>query len=97
MFKKPLLNVSPFLGRLDDICHDGLGLIEQISTIYDNYDYDTEILAASIRHTTHLIECAEIGADVVTCPLKVIEGLLYHPQTDLGLAQFLADHKKVNG
>jgi transaldolase len=89
--------VSPFIGRLDDISQDGLELISQIRLIYDNYGYETEILAASIRHTIHLIKCAEIGADVATCPLKVITDLLNHPLTDSGLAKFLADHKKVNG
>jgi transaldolase len=89
--------VSPFIGRLDDISQDGLELISQIRLIYDNYAYDTEILAASVRHTMHLIQCAEIGSDVVTCPLNVITGLLNHPLTDSGLAKFLADHKKVNG
>jgi len=89
--------VSPFIGRLDDISQDGLELIAQIRLIYNNYGYQTEILAASIRHTMHLIKCAEIGSDVVTCPLKVITDLLNHPLTDSGLAKFLADHKKVNG
>lgn len=89
--------VSPFIGRLDDISYDGLQLIEQIVQIYDNYGFLTEVLAASIRHTMHLIQCAEIGADVATCPLKVITGLLNHPLTDKGLAQFLADHAKANG
>lgn len=89
--------VSPFIGRLDDISQDGLDLISQICLIYDNYGYKTEVLAASIRHTMHLLKCAEIGADVVTCPLKVITDLLSHPLTDIGLAKFLADHKKVNG
>jgi len=89
--------VSPFIGRLDDISQDGLELIAQIRLIYDNYGYKTEVLAASIRHTMHLIKCAEIGADVVTCPLKVITDLLTHPLTDSGLAKFLADHKKANG
>jgi transaldolase len=89
--------VSPFIGRLDDISQDGLELISQIRLIYDNYAYDTEILAASVRHTMHLIQCAEIGADVSTCPLNVIMALLNHPLTDSGLAKFLADHKKVNG
>jgi transaldolase len=89
--------VSPFVGRLDDIATDGLELIAQIRQIYDNYGYETEILAASVRHTMHLIKCAEIGADVVTCPLNVITSLLSHPLTDSGLAKFLADHKKVNG
>jgi transaldolase len=89
--------VSPFIGRLDDIGADGLELIEQIVQIYDNYGFATEVLAASVRHTTHLLQCAEIGADVVTCPLNVITGLLKHPLTDTGLAQFLADHAKANG
>ena len=89
--------VSPFIGRLDDVGHDGLDLIAQIVNIYNNYGFETEILAASIRHTIHLLQCAELGADVVTCPLTVITGLLKHPLTDSGLAKFLADHKKVNG
>jgi transaldolase len=89
--------VSPFVGRLDDIATDGLELIAQIRGIYDNYGYETEILAASVRHTMHLIKCAEIGSDVVTCPLSVITSLLNHPLTDSGLAKFLADHKKANG
>ena len=89
--------VSPFIGRLDDISQDGLELIAQIRLIYDNYGYKTEILAASIRHTIHLIKCAEIGADVATCPLNVIMALLKHPLTDSGLEKFLADHKKANG
>lgn len=89
--------LSPFIGRLDDISHDGLALIEQIAQIYDNYGFDTEILAASVRHTMHLVQCAEIGADVVTCPLNVITSLLKHPLTDIGLEKFLADHRKANG
>ncbi|MFZ5972432.1 MAG: fructose-6-phosphate aldolase [Bacteroidota bacterium] len=89
--------VSPFIGRLDDVSQDGLELIAQIRQIYDNYGYSTEVLAASVRHTMHLIKCAEIGSDVVTCPLKVITDLLNHPLTDSGLAKFLADHKKANG
>jgi len=89
--------VSPFIGRLDDVGQDGLDLIAQIVNIYNNYGFETEILAASIRHTIHLLQCAELGADVVTCPLTVITGLLKHPLTDAGLAKFLADHKKVNG
>ncbi len=89
--------VSPFIGRLDDISQEGIDLIAQIRVIYDNYGFGTEILAASIRHTIHIIKCAEIGADVATCPLKVITDLLNHPLTDIGLAKFLADHKKVNG
>jgi transaldolase len=88
--------VSPFIGRLDDISQDGLDLIAQIRLIYDNYGYGTEILAASIRHTIHIIKCAEIGADVATCPLNVIMALLKHPLTDSGLEKFLADHKKTN-
>jgi transaldolase len=88
--------VSPFIGRLDDISQDGLELIVQIRQIYDNYGFKTEILAASVRHTMHLIKCAEIGADVSTCPLSVITALLNHPLTDSGLAKFLADHKKAN-
>jgi len=88
--------MSPFIGRLDDISTDGLGLISEIRLIYDNYGYETQILAASIRHTMHIIDCAKIGADVMTGPLSVIEGLLKHPLTDIGLAQFLADHKKGN-
>ncbi|MCA6073587.1 fructose-6-phosphate aldolase [Fulvivirga sedimenti] len=88
--------VSPFIGRLDDISTDGLELIAQIVHIYQNYGFGTEVLAASIRHTMHLIQCAEIGADVVTCPLNVITSLLNHPLTDQGLEKFLADHKKAN-
>ncbi|QNF34182.1 fructose-6-phosphate aldolase [Adhaeribacter swui] len=89
--------VSPFIGRLDDIGQDGMQLIEQIVQIFSNYGYPTEVLAASVRHTNHLLQCAEVGADVVTCPLNVITSLLNHPLTDSGLAKFLADHKKVNG
>lgn len=89
--------VSPFLGRLDDVSSYGVELIGKIRTIYDNYGYETQILAASIRHTMHIMECAEIGADVATCPLNVITDLLKHPLTDIGLEKFLADYKKVNG
>lgn len=88
--------VSPFVGRLDDISTDGLDLISQIRHIYDNYGFETQILAASVRHTMHIIKCAEIGSDVMTGPLSAIKGLLKHPLTDSGLAQFLADHAKVN-
>jgi transaldolase len=88
--------VSPFIGRLDDISSDGLDLIEQIRLIYDNYMFETEILAASVRHTMHVINCAEIGADVMTGPLKSIMGLLNHPLTDIGLEKFLADYQKGN-
>ncbi len=89
--------VSPFIGRLDDIGHDGMDLIGQIVEIYATYGYATQVLAASVRHVPHLIQCAEAGADVATCPLSVITGLLKHPLTDIGLEKFLADHKKVNG
>lgn len=88
--------VSPFIGRLDDISTDGMELIHQIRLIYDNYGYETEILAASVRHTRHVIACAEAGADVMTGPLSSITGLLKHPLTDIGLEQFLADYRKGN-
>lgn len=88
--------VSPFIGRLDDISTDGLELIADIRLIYDNYGFETQILAASIRHTMHIINCAKIGADVMTGPLSSIEGLLKHPLTDSGLKQFLEDYKKGN-
>lgn len=88
--------VSPFIGRLDDISTDGLNLIAEIRMIYDNYGFETEILAASVRHTMHVIDCAKIGADVMTGPLSSIEGLLKHPLTDIGLEKFLADYKKGN-
>lgn len=86
--------VSPFIGRLDDINEDGIGLIHQIVKIYRNYNFKTQVLAASIRHTLHITKCAEAGADVVTCPHQVILDLLKHPLTDSGLAKFLADAKK---
>ena len=88
--------VSPFIGRLDDISTDGMGLIDTIRLIYDNYGYETEILAASVRHPMHIIQCAELGADVMTGPLSAINALLKHPLTDSGLATFLADHSKAN-
>jgi transaldolase len=88
--------VSPFIGRLDDISTDGLELIADIRLIYDNYGFETKILAASIRHTMHIINCAKIGADVMTGPLSSIEGLLKHPLTDSGLKQFLEDYNKGN-
>jgi transaldolase len=88
--------VSPFIGRLDDISSDGLSLIEQIVQIFDNYGVETEILAASVRHTMHLVQCAEIGADVATCPLSVIKGLFNHPLTENGLKKFLEDAKKYS-
>jgi transaldolase len=88
--------VSPFIGRLDDISTDGLNLIAEIRHIYDNYAFDTQILAASVRHTMHIVDCAKLGADVMTGPLSSIEGLLKHPLTDSGLEKFLADYKKGN-
>jgi len=88
--------VSPFIGRLDDVSTDGLGLISEIRLIFDNYGYGTEILAASVRHTMHIIDCAKLGADVMTGPLSAIKGLLKHPLTDIGLAKFLEDFKKGN-
>ena len=88
--------ISPFLGRLDDVSTDGLQLIDQIRVIYDNYAFDTEILAASVRHPMHIINCATIGADVMTGPLSAIKALVKHPLTDIGLQQFLADHAKGN-
>ncbi|MFO7939472.1 MAG: fructose-6-phosphate aldolase [Bacteroidales bacterium] len=89
--------VSPFIGRLDDISTDGVELIRQIVEMYNYYGFNTEVLAASIRHTMHIIQCMEAGADVATCPLPAILGLLKHPLTDIGLEKFLADYKKVNG
>ena len=89
--------VSPFVGRLDDVSTDGVALIKQIVEIYNYYGYQTEVLAASIRHTMHIIQCLEAGADVATCPLDAILGLLKHPLTDSGLEKFLADYKRVNG
>lgn len=88
--------ISPFLGRLDDISTDGINLIHEIRMIYDNYMFDTEILAASVRHPMHIIDCAKIGADVMTGPLKAITALANHPLTDIGLEKFLADYAKGN-
>jgi len=88
--------VSPFIGRLDDVSTDGLQLIEDIRLVYDNYGFETEILAASVRHTMHIVDCAKIGADVITGPLSSIVGLLNHPLTDIGLAKFLEDYAKGN-
>lgn len=88
--------VSPFIGRLDDISTDGVDLIAQIAEMYDYYEFDTQVLAASIRHTMHIIQCVEAGADVATCPLDAILGLLKHPLTDIGLEKFLADYNKLN-
>jgi transaldolase len=87
--------VSPFIGRLDDISTDGVQLIEQIRNIYDNYGFGTQILAASIRHPMHIVQCAEVGADVATCPLSAILALFDHPLTTIGLQKFLADHAKA--
>jgi transaldolase len=89
--------VSPFVGRLDDVSTDGMQLIEDIRLIFDNYGYETQILAASVRHPMHIIQCAKVGADVITAPLSAIAALLKHPLTDSGLAQFLADHAKAAG
>lgn len=89
--------ISPFIGRLDDISQDGMQLIQDIRTIYDNYQFKTKILAASIRHTNHMLHCALAGADVATCPLKVIQDCMKHPLTDKGIEIFLADYKKAFG
>lgn len=89
--------VSPFVGRLDDICSDGVELVAQIVEMYRYYDFRTQVLAASIRHTMHIVQCIQAGADVATCPLSAILGLLKHPLTDQGLQKFLNDYKKVNG
>ena len=89
--------VSPFIGRLDDVSTDGIDLIDQIRLIYDNYGFETQILAASVRHPMHIIQCAEIGADVMTGPISAIKALAKHPLTDSGLEKFLADFKKANG
>ncbi len=88
--------VSPFIGRLDDVSYDGMDLIHQIRLIYDNYLFETQILAASVRHTMHIIQCAEAGADVMTGPLSAMNGLFNHPLTDIGLQKFLEDHKKAS-
>ncbi|MDD0853265.1 fructose-6-phosphate aldolase [Halobacteriovorax sp. GB3] len=88
--------ISPFLGRLDDISHDGVQLINEIRQVYDNYGFQTQILAASIRHPMHVKECALIGADVATMPIKVVKQLFKHQLTDQGLEQFLKDHANAN-
>lgn len=88
--------VSPFIGRLEDIDEDGLGLIKTIRTVYDQYNFKTQILAASIRNQNHLIKCAELGADVVTAPYSILSNMFDHPLTTKGLQQFLADHAKLN-
>ncbi|NME71292.1 fructose-6-phosphate aldolase [Flammeovirga aprica] len=87
--------VSPFIGRLDDVSTDGLQLVEDIVTIFENYGFGTQVLAASVRHPMHILDCAKLGADVATCPLNAIKALLNHPLTDKGLAQFVADAKKM--
>ena len=89
--------VSPFIGRIDDGNWDGVQLIKQIVDIYKIYGYKTEVLAASIRSSLHIVRCAEVGADIATCPLSSIQGLFNHPLTDIGLEKFLADYKKLNG
>lgn len=89
--------VSPFVGRLDDISEDGIALVADIVDMYQYYEFDTQVLAASIRSTRHIIECVEAGADVATCPLSAIKGLLKHPLTDSGLQKFLEDYKSING
>ena len=88
--------VSPFVGRLDDISEDGVALVAHIVKVYRTYGYKTQVLAASIRHTQHIIQCLDAGADVATCPLAAIEGLLRHPLTDSGLEKFLTDHARLN-
>lgn len=95
MAKAGAAYVSPFIGRLDDISHHGMDLIDQIVSIYNNYTFETEVLVASVRHPMHVIEAAMIGADVITMPLSVIESLIKHPLTDIGLEKFLADYKKA--
>jgi transaldolase len=87
--------VSPFVGRLDDIASDGMGLIEQIVEVFENYEFGTEILVASVRHPMHIVEAARMGADICTCPVKVIEQCFKHPLTDIGLEQFLKDWEKA--
>ncbi len=87
--------ISPFVGRIDDISDEGMDLIADILTIYDNYDFDTEVLVASVRHPVHVLQAARLGAHVATCPLSVLKQLAYHPLTDLGLKKFLADWEKV--
>lgn len=89
--------ISPFIGRLDDISHDGMDLIAQIRAIYDNFGFQTKLLAASIRHPKHMVDCALAGADVATLPMSVIRQLLKHPLTDIGLEKFLADYNKAFG
>jgi len=87
--------ISPFVGRLDDISYRGMDLVEQIVTIYENYGYDTEIIVASIRNPTHVLDAALMGADIATIPYKVMQQLIKHPLTDIGLSKFLEDWKKL--
>jgi transaldolase len=87
--------VSPFIGRLDDIATDGMALVEQIVEIYDNYEFETEIIVASVRHPMHVVQAARLGADICTCPAAVVEALLRHPLTDIGLDRFLKDWAKT--
>jgi transaldolase len=87
--------VSPFVGRLDDVSESGVGLIKEIVDVYNYYGFATQVLAASIRHTRHIIDCLKVGADVATCPLSAIKGLLNHPLTDNGLKKFLEDYQKI--
>lgn len=87
--------VSPFIGRLDDVSHQGMDLVEQIVTMYGNYGFDTEVLVASVRNPLHVVDAAMIGADIITMPFAVIEKLVKHPLTDIGLEKFLADWEKV--
>ena len=87
--------VSPFIGRLDDIATDGMALIEQIVEIFDNYEFSTEVLVASVRHPIHVVQAARLGADICTCPPAVIESLFKHPLTDIGLSKFLQDYEKA--
>ena len=88
--------VSPFIGRLDDVSTDGVGLVREIVSMYRYYKFETQVIAASIRHAMHIIQCAAAGADVVTCPLQPILGLIEHPLTKTGLEKFLADYRKLN-
>ena len=87
--------VSPFIGRLDDVSTDGMALIEQIVEIFDNYEFSTEVLVASVRHPMHVVQAARIGADICTCPPAVIDSMFKHPLTDTGLEKFLKDHEKA--
>lgn len=89
--------VSPFIGRIDDIGDNGMDLIERLVLVFELYGFETEIIAASIRNTSHILQCMEAGVDVATCPLDAITGLLNHPLTDAGLEKFLSDHRKLNG